>query len=372
MDWNEVRDQFPAAKKTVCLNAAQRSPISKLAAAEGKKYYDDLLNLGTVTLEELNAKKEQTRKDVAELINADAQEIAFTINTSHGMNVIADVLKGRGDVVTMRDEFPSSTIPWLYRKYNVVFVEPEKNRYPIEMIEKSINERTKIVVTSHVISGTGFKQDLSELGKFCKKRGLIFVVNATQSAGAMPIDVKKSNIDFLVFAGYKWMMAGHGIGALYVNKKWFGKISYPAAGWLSVLNAHAMDNKNIAVKKDVSEIELGVPQYPNIFALSGSISLLNKIGMENVERRIYELEDYLLEKMKTMNLEIMSPIEKKNRSGITVFRMKNAKDVVKQLKERGVIVSFRDESLRVSLHVYNNEDDVDRFVDEMKKIVKKS
>jgi len=58
--------------------------------------------------------------------------------------------------------------------------------------------------------------------------------------------------------------AGHGIGILYVNNKWFGKISYPAAGWLSVENAHAMDNKNIAVKKDASEIELGVPQYPNI------------------------------------------------------------------------------------------------------------
>lgn len=370
MDWNEIRDQFPAAKKIVCLNAAQRPPVSKLAAAEGKKYYDDLLDCGNVTLEELNAKKEQTRKNVAEFINANKEEIAFTVNTSHGMNIIADVLKGCGDVVKMMDEFPSSTIPWLYRKYNVAFVEPEKSRYPIELIEKSVNEKTKIVVTSHVQSGTGFKQDLSELGKLCKKRGLIFVVNATQSAGAMPIDVKESNIDFLVFAGYKWMMAGHGIGVLYVNSKWFGKISYPAAGWLSVENAYAMDNKNIAVKKDASEIELGVPQYPNIFALSGAISMLNKIGIENVEKRIYELEDYLLEKTRAMNLEIISPSERKNRSGITVFLIRNAKDIAQKLRERGVIVSARGEGLRVSLHVYNNEDDVDRFVDEMKKIMK--
>lgn len=369
-NWSKIRKQFPATKKYTYINAAEASPISKIAAEEGKRFYDEILTRGDLLWKKWLERREETRKKVAKFINADKNEIAFTLNTSHGMNLIAEILQGKGEVITMNDEFPSSTFPWLNRKYKVHFVESKKSVYLIEDIKKKINKKTKIIITSHVQYCTGFKQDLIELGKLCKAKGIIFIVNATQSMGAMPIDTKKANIDFLVFTSLKWPMAGYGIGVLYMNKKWFNKIHYPIAGWQSVKNPDSMDNKKLDLKKEVLELEVGCSHFPNIFALSGALDLLNKIGKKNIENRIYQLNDYLVEKLERLNLEIISPLDKKYRSGITIVKLKNAKKIVQKLYKKNIIVSARGEGLRISMHIYNNKKDVDKFISEIKKIIK--
>lgn len=318
VDWNKIRQQFPATKKYTYLNAAQK----------GKRFYDEIMARGDLVWDEWLDRKEDVRKKIAKFINADKSEIAFTLNTSHGMNLIAEILQKRGEVITMDDEFPSSTFPWLNNGYKVHFIKPKNAVYLIEDIDKKNNKKTKIIVTSYVQYCTGFRQDLIELGKLCKKKGLIFVVNATQAIGAMPVDVKKANIDFLVFTSLKWLMAGYGIGVLYMSKKWFNKIHYPIAGWQSVKNPDLMDNKKLELKREASELEVGCPHFPNIFALGGALDLLNKIGRENIQKRIFELDDYLAEKLKAMNLEVISPLAKKYRSGITIIKIKNAKEIV--------------------------------------------
>ncbi len=95
------------------------------------------------------ARVNETRKKLARFINADTKEIAFILNTSHGMNLIADILKGKGEILTMNDEFPSSTFPWMHKGFKVKFVKPEKNIYTIENIEKHITKSTKILITSY-------------------------------------------------------------------------------------------------------------------------------------------------------------------------------------------------------------------------------
>jgi selenocysteine lyase/cysteine desulfurase len=378
MDWNKIRNLFPATKKFAYLNAAEASPVSVMSAREAKTFYDEILTKGDLLWDEWLEKREKIRKKVAELINADKSEIAFTLNTSHGMNLIVGMLKGIEDpdgkeVITMEDEFPSSTLPWLNLKYTLRFVKPENAVYSIDEIEKNITSNTKILVTSHVQYKTGFKQDLVELGKLCKDRDLIFVVNATQSAGAMPIDVRKANIDFLVFSGLKWMMAGYGVGVLYISKKWFEKVDYPVAGWQSVKDPSLMDNRKLDLRKEASVFELGCPHFSNIFALGGALDLLNEIGKKNVERRIYELGDYLVEKLEELNsglsFRIVSPLDRKYRSGITVIGFENAEKIVQELYKKDVVVSARGRGLRVSVHVYNNEKDIDKFISELQKLL---
>ena len=378
MEWDEVRDLFPVTKAFTYLNAAEASPVSVLSAREAKTFYDDILSSGDLPWYRWLEKRERIRKKVAELINADESEIAFTLNTSHGMNLIAGMLKGvkdssghsNGEVVTMEDEFPSSTLPWLNLRYVLRFVKPENAVYSIDKIEKSITPNAKILVTSHVQYKTGFKQDLVELGRLCREKGLTFVVNATQSAGAMLIDVRKANVDFLVFSGLKWLTAGYGIGVLYVNRKWFDKMKYPAVGWQSVKNPSIMDNLRLDLKEEASVFEVGCPHFPNIFALGGSLELLNGIGKKNVERRIYELGDYLVEKLGDLKLEFVSPLDKKYRSGITVVKMKlgDAEKVVEQLGNKNIVVSAREKGLRISTHMYNNEEDIERLIHELRKL----
>ena len=367
VEWNKIRSQFPVTKKFTYLNAAGGSPIPSSTAREGRRFYDEILAGGDVPWEEWLKRVEEVRGKVAEFLNADESEIAFTSNTSQGMNLIAQILKGKGDVITMKDEFPSSTFPWLNLRYEVHFVEPEKCIYSLKSIEEKINKDTKILVTSHVQYCTGFKQDLIGLGKLCKRRGVIFVVNASQSAGAMPIDLKKADIDFMVFKSLKWLMAGYGAGVLYINKRWFNKINYPVAGWRSVKNPGLMDNKNLDLKKEASELEVGCVHLPCIFALNGALDFLKMIGKEKIQRRIYELGDYLVEKLKESGFEIISPLAERYRSGITVIKINNSEEMVNKLSEKNIIVTARGDGLRVSVHIYNNKRDIDKFVFELKK-----
>lgn len=311
---------------------------------------------------------EEVRGKVARFINAKESEIAFTASTSLGMNMIAGILQGKGDVITMDDEFPSSTFPWLNRGYKVHFIKPRESVYSLEDIEKKINRKTKILVTSHVQYRTGFKQDLVKLGKLCRRRGLIYVVNASQSAGALPIDVKKAHVDFMVFKSLKWLMAGYGIAVIYINKRWFGNITYPIAGWRRVKNPGFMDNKNLDLKKEASALEVGSPHFPCIFALGGALDFLNRIGEKDIEKRIYDLGDYLAQKLKDIGLEMLSPLEKKYRSGITIFKIKDPELVVKKLYKKNIIVSARGGGVRVSVHIYNNTKDINALVSELAKI----
>jgi selenocysteine lyase/cysteine desulfurase len=293
-------------------------------------------------------------------MGASEKEIAFTTNTSHGMNLVAQLLKGNGDMITMQDEFPSTTVPWLNQGVHVQMVSPVDGRYPLETIEKGLTPQTKILVTSYVQYNTGFRQDLEALGKFCREKGLIFVVNATQALPVFPVDVKKMHIDFLVFTGLKWATAGYGIGCLYISDKYVQKEKMPFAGWLSVHDAEQMNNTNLNLRQEASMLEGGCPHFPNIFALGGALDLFNRIGKENAAQRVLQLNRLLIEKLQQKGFELASPTEEKHMSGITIVKVKNPKETVEQLREKNIIVSARGEGLRISVSVFNNEGDVER------------
>lgn len=368
-DWNNVRKLFPALKSLVYLNAASGSPICSATAKAAQDFYSEMLKYGDMKWMSWLDKKEDTRNKVANFINAEKEEIAFNINTSFCMNIIADILKGKGEILTMYDEFPSSTIPWLHKGFKTRFVKPTNYIYSLDDIEKSITSKTKILISSHVQYRTGFRQDLTALGRICKKHNLIFVVNATQSLGVIPVDVRKANIDFLTFSSHKWMMSGYGISGLFINKKHHGKIKYPIAGWLSVHNPEKMLNTNTEVLKAAYELEAGCMHFPNIFALGASIDFFNSIGKSNIEKRIIELTDYLIGQIEKLKLCIITPKDKKFRSGIIIVKISDAERIVAELEKKKILVAARGEGIRISSHVYNNFKDIDKLISELQKLI---
>ncbi len=368
VNWNKIREEYPATKKMVYLSSAAGAPMPRAAAEEGKKFYDEMLMYGDIPWDIWLERKENTRKIVADYIGAEPNEIAFTLSASHGMNLIADTLKDYKNILTMRQEFPTSTIPWLHRKFKLDFVEPENSVYKIKNIEKMITDKTQILVTSYVQFSTGFRQDLEALGKLCKKRGLIYVVNATQGFGVMPIDVKKAKIDFMVSSSHKWVTAGYGIGILYINKELFNSIKYPTASWLSVKNSDTKVNTNIDIKKDATEYEVGCMHFAPIFALGGAIGFFSKIGVHNIHKRIVELGDYLIKKLVSAKFEVISPTEEKYRSGIVMVKVTDPEKIVEKLAEKKIFVSARGEGIRVAIHIFNNKADLDSLVNALKTI----
>ena len=336
--------------------------MSRSASDAGKQFYTEMLEFGDTLYDSWMERTESTRKKVADYMGASEKEIAFTTNTSHSMNLVAHMLKGKGDVITMQDEFPSTTFPWLNQGVHVQMVSPVDGRYPLDAIEKKLTPKTKILVTSYVQYNTGFRQDLEAIGKFCRKKDLIFVVNATQAVPVFPVDVKKMNIDFLVFTGLKWATAGYGIGCLYISEKYLQKEKMPFAGWQSVHEPEQMDNMKLKLRQDASMLEGGCPHFPNIFALGGALDLFNRIGKENAAHRVLQLNRLLIEKLQQKGFELASPTEEKHMSGITIVKVKNPAETVEKLREKNIIVSARGEGLRISVSVFNNEGDVDGVV----------
>ncbi len=368
-NWEEVRKQFPVLQKYIYLNAAGGSPMSSLSAAAGKKYFDEMLSEGDLPYENWIKRTEETRKKMAGLINASSDEIGFTMNTSSGMSIISRMLENQGDVLTMKDEFPSSTIPWINNGYKVLFIEPHQNTYPVEIIEKNISPGTRVLVTSYVQYRTGFRQDLKSVGEMCKKHKLIYVVNATQGIGVLPIDVKDAGIDFMAFSGLKWTTSGYGAGVIFISSEMLKSFNLPVAGWQSPVFPDEMDNSNFQLRKEASAVEAGCPHFPSVFALGGALDLINSIGVDNIHKRIISLNKLTQAKIEQLGLDLITPAGDNQRSGILIIKTRNAKSITNELARRKIIVSARGEGIRVSISFFNNESDIDAFSREVKHII---
>jgi selenocysteine lyase/cysteine desulfurase len=381
-DWVKLRDDFPITKKYAYLANAAIAPIPMPVYNEVSRFYQDVLNHGQTLWEDWEIKMEQTRDMYAKFIGADnREEIAFTHSTSEGMNIIAHMLSDKGIVISNELEFPSSNLPWLNRdKDNVKFVKAkDDNKIQIENIAKMVddNSKTKTLVTSHVQYSTGFRQDLKELGRLTKQKGLYFVVNPTQSLGALYFNVRDFGIDFMASNGHKWMLSSFGIGAIYMKRKYLRDVENFKPPFFSQFGQKRRENfdnnMKINMSNSATRFELGTPHFPNIVALNAALRYISKIGIKHIEKRILNLTEYLIDNLQNMKLQILSPIEeRKYRSGIILFKARNKKpvDIVMELEKRSnIIVSARGKGIRVSAHFYNNEDDIDKLIVSLKRIL---
>ncbi|MFL6309967.1 MAG: aminotransferase class V-fold PLP-dependent enzyme [Nitrososphaera sp.] len=400
-DWNKLRDDIAVTKKYVYLANAAIAPIPVPVYNKVSEFYSEALNHGETSWNQWIDKTEETRDICAKFIGADSRdEIALTHSTSEGMNIVAHMLSDKGLVLSNELEFPSSNLPWLNKNVdNIKFVKArDGNKILIRDISKMIgkeeessiknsinndgdnnnsnDKRTTTIVTSHVQYSTGFRQDLEGLHKLTKHNGLYFVVNSTQSLGALYFNVKDFGVDFMVSNGHKWMLSSFGIGILYIKKKYLRDPENFKPPFSSQSSQKRRENFNNNMKLDISgtaaRFEIGTPHFANIIALNAAIKYISRIGINQIERRILSITDYLIDKLQNLNLEILSPIEdKRYRSGIVVFKSNKRKkptDIVTELQKRErIIVSARGKGIRVSPHFYNNEEDMDRLVAALKR-----
>lgn len=356
--WDKIRRaDFPITKKSVYLDHASGGPIPLPVAKKIQTYYDEHVRLADYSWPKWIAGREKVRARVAKFINAEPGEITFIQSTSQGMNYVAELLVDEGTVLTNTCEFPSSTLPWIWRGAKMVWQEPEKGVIRAE-VGKDITVRT--ILTSFVQYATGFRQDLEAVGK--RKGNRYFVVNATQGFGAFPINVQQCKIDFLMSNSYKWLMAGYGGGVLYINRKWIRKFKPADVGWRSMRKPEGMANRKIDLKDDASRYEMGCPSFPTIFGVGAAVDYLSGIGMEKISQRILELTDFAIQGLERKGCEIISPREPKHRSGIVIFKPRHPKKTWKKLLRSGVYTSLRGEGIRLAPHFYNNYEDIERLL----------
>lgn len=327
------------------------------AAAAGRAYYEASARDGDVHWDSWLDGVEDVRRSVARLIQARSREIAFTNNASAALNVAARKLQGIGDVIALRGDFPSVTWPWMQLGYTVKFLDTaDDGGVTVDAIASAIRPQTKILTLGLVHYRTGFRHDLRALGELCRERRLILVVDATQSLGALQLDVSQGNVDFVACSGYKWLNSGYGVGILYVNERHSG--NHPTVGWRSARDPYALVSDELDVTPDARAVEAGHPPFPNVFTLGAALQLQHELGGAAIESRVLQLSDMLRDVLVEAGLPIPTPGGAGTTSGIVLARCKDAAGLRGALGEHGVLVSARGDGIRLSTHLYNDEDDL--------------
>lgn len=362
IDWDIIRRDFPVTERIAYLNSAAGGPIARPVMEQAARFYREMMEEGDARWDEWLARREIIRKRVADLINAEPEEIAFTTNTSSGMNLIVDALIERGEVISCDLEFPVSTIPWMHRGAQVHLVNTTGGVLRAGDIERAMTGRTGVISISHVQYSNGFRADLEELGR--QKGSHALVVNASQSAGAFRIDVRRMRIDALCATGHKWLLAGYGSGFVYLSRELLERTRARTIGWLSVENAFAMDNRSYVLRPGAAaRSEQGCPHFAGIFALGASLEYMFEIGLEQIEDRVLALNRHLTMRLGEAGWKVLSPLQDEAmRSAETLVWAERPKRTVAHLARRGLAVTEKPQGIRVATHFFNNEAEIERLI----------
>ncbi len=371
IDWELVRRDFPVTERLAYLNSAAAGPVMRQAQEAAVSFYREMMEEGDARWEEWLGRRELVRARVARFINAEPDEIAFTTNTSTGMNLIVDALAGGGDVLSCSLEFPVSTVPWTHRGCRVKLIEARDGEVRAEDFEDAMRDTTRIISLSHVQYSNGLRAPLEEIGAI--KGDCKFVVNASQSAGAFKIDVKRMRIDALCATGHKWMTAGYGSGFVYMSRELLQESRAHAIGWMSVEDPFQMRNDAYRVRRDAAaRAELGCPHFAGIFALGASVERFLEIGVERIEARVLELNRFLTQKLTEAGCRVLSPLRSEaSRSAQTLVASAEPKRLTEFLHTRDISVTEKPQGIRVATHLFNNDDDIARLIDTLKESKKR-
>ena len=362
VNWSEIRRSFPVTERFAYLNSAAAGPVSLGSQQAAAGYYEKMMRDGDVHWNRWLADREAVRQKIAAFINAEPEEIALTTNTSQGMNVIVDALEGRGEVISSELEFPVTTLPWMHRRIPVHRLPANQGEVRIEDIHGAMKQATGIIALSHVQFSNGFRVDPAAVGDI--KGNHAFVLNASQSAGVFEIDVKRMKIDALCATGHKWLLSGYGSGFVYLSRELLNESMAHSIGWLSVEDPFEMRNDEFRPRHDAAaRTELGCPPFAGIFSLGASLDLIKEVGIESIQARALQLNDYLTSQLTENGWEVLSPLRQEaTRSAETLVAVDEPHQMVRKLFQRDVIVTEKPEGIRVATHFFNNEEDIERLI----------
>lgn len=393
----ELRKDFPILNSNIVyLDSAATSQKPKQVIYEINKYYLEYCsNIGRGNYywaRKANKKVEETRKKVAKFINAKENEIIFTSGATDSSNLIAysymlNNLQNNDEIMLCKEDHKSTILPWMnliniLNKFKINIIEKEilidvEGDYIEDDLISKINEKTKIVVLSHIHNVYGLEMEIEEIIPRIriKSPNCKIVLDCSQSVGHINIDVKKLDVDFAYFSGHK-MFAETGIGVCYIKSENIKEMkAYKVGG--------GTEKEGRSTNKASEVLEAGTQNISGIISLGSAIDYINKIGIEDIEKYMLYLTRYLYEQLKSIpNIEFSKGIDKRScilGYGIITFKIEGiaSSELGEILSDYGIYVrtgdfcksNKSDDSIRVSLHVYNNKEDIDKLIKIIKYIL---
>jgi selenocysteine lyase/cysteine desulfurase len=302
------------------------------------------------------------RETIASFLNVPAKNIAMVPNFSWAMNGIVQSLHGTEKVLLYKHDFPSFMEPFRINKFDITWVDTKDEfSIDIDFVKDCItNNKVDIVALSHVQWGSGYKLDLQEIGELCTQHGVLFFVDATQSIGAIEIDLSKPHIDVFASSNYKWMNAGVGTGELYVSDSFLEKYPPVVAGFNSYTFIEGKPVFSISVK-------CYEPGHHNMFGLTileSAIKHKQELGLANIEEHNRKLCQLFLDGIKDLRINILGDYSMNDRAPIVVLKDENG--LGDWIKQHNIVVTHRNGLLRVSMHYHNTVEDIMALVDCLK------
>jgi selenocysteine lyase/cysteine desulfurase len=384
-DFASVRKEFPGTQDKTYVNAAARGLLPRRSREALDIYLDQLVD-GRVDKAANFEAIERVREKFARLINAGADEIAYTKNVSEGLNMIAASLPWQaGDnVVLCRDvEHPNNIYPWynLEKRFGVeVRSVPDRDgAIDVQAMIDHIDDRTRLVTAATVTFAPGFRTDVVALGRVCRENGIFFLVDGVQSVGVVATDVGKMMIDGLAVSTQKGLCGLYGMGFLYCRRDWADRITPAALARFSVdlgadVHEATTGDGQYDLMPGARRFDLGNYNYPAAVTAEPSLDLLLEVGPEAIEDHVCGLSHRLAAGLHQLGLQVSGGPPGPHLAHIVTagkFTREThessgdpeADALYSHLTENDVILTVRRGMLRFSPHLYNNEADIDRILD---------
>ncbi len=367
MDWDAVRREFPALQNWTYLNTAAYGQVPKRGVEAVARHFAHRDELACQDFLQWFDDMDHVRGLIGRLIHCTADDIAFVQNASTALALLLSGLEWKaGDrVITLEGEFPNNLYaPGGLAGRGVEFIE-----CPWDRFYESVNDRTRLVLLSSANYITGFVPPLEEISKFLRSRGVLLFVDGTQSVGALQFEVGRLQPDMLAVHGYKWLLCPNGAGFVYVRPELRDRLPANVVGWRSHRDWRAVDNLHHGAPEPSSRAEKyegGMLPFALIYAMQASIEMMLEIGPDLIEQRVLQLADQVRATLRDCGATVAS-----HRSPIVAgqFPGRDAAALARSLQDRRVLVSARHGMLRVSPHLYNNEQDLESFGRELRAVL---
>jgi selenocysteine lyase/cysteine desulfurase len=366
-DW---RAEFPILEKKVYLNSCSLGALSHRAVGYVQRFHDEWHASGAAAwYGPWTERLDQLRHSVARLLNADRGEVALTASVSAALASIASAVDytKRKRVVIAELDFPTLGYQWMVRPDVEVVRVPSDDDATIDpaRFAAAVDDRTAIVATSHVFFTTGAIQDLARLAKIAHDAGALFVVDAYQSGGQVPIDVKAADADVLITGPLKWLLGGPGLSYLYVKRDRIAQLTPTTTGWFGRRDQFEFDSSSFTFRDDAQRYEMGTPALPTVHAALGGGEIIEEAGVAAIRERNSMLTEQLIGRVTAEGMRVRCARNASERSAIVMIAHDDPGGMVGRLAERDVIVDWRPGYVRFSPHFYNTESEIDFAIDIM-------
>jgi selenocysteine lyase/cysteine desulfurase len=364
-----IRGEFPIFEHTAYLNSCSQGALSNRVRRAYEEYLDGWDEHGA-EWEHWVERAEAARQAFARLLGAVPEEIAVTTSVSQGVSGIVSALPfelgERTRIVISEYEFP--TVGQIahaqeLRGAEVVHVRPDEDgTIPPERFADAVDDRTALVCCTTLSYRTGHRHDVAEIARIAHEHGALCLADSYQAVGALELDVGRLGVDFLTGGTVKYLLASAGLGFLYVRRGLMETLLPTQTGWFADEDIFRMDISDYSPAGDARRFDSGTPPVPNIYAGLAGTAIVEEAGVEAIESHVAGLAERLMASLDELGAVVVTPREPASRGPLVCVRSTDVAALVDALDEERIVCSARDANLRVSLHLYNVEEDVDRLL----------